>query len=151
MGIMAKNCCTNEEKNICARGVMHTNVERFQQWRCWDGEKSVVRLVGIHGLESMERVPKEDNVFVVADAGGLLFGKTESTKSCASGSGLSVGSLRATACGKSPLRAATVCAQFDGSSSIGLNVLLAEKSNWLLIDIFFWMGPLSMGVKGSLP
>jgi len=62
-----------------------------------DGEKSAVLIVGIHGLESMEKVRNEDNVFGVGSAVALSFGKTDSTKSCASGSGLSVGSLRATA------------------------------------------------------
>jgi hypothetical protein len=105
----------------------------------------------MYELESMERVARDDNGFVVADAVGHLSGKIESTKSCASGSGLSVGSLRATACDKLPLRAAIVSARCDGSSNIGLHILLAEKFNFLLIGICFWMGLSSMGVKASLP
>jgi hypothetical protein len=62
-----------------------------------DGEKSIVLIAGMHGLESMEKVRNEDNVFVVGNAVALLFGKTDSIKSCVSGFGLSVGSLRATA------------------------------------------------------
>ena len=53
---MAKNCWSIEKKNICARGVMHTIVEGFQQWGDWMVKKSVVLIVGIHVLESMEKV-----------------------------------------------------------------------------------------------
>ena len=44
MGIMAKNCCTIEKKNICARGVMHTIVEGFQQWGDWMVKKALSSL-----------------------------------------------------------------------------------------------------------
>jgi hypothetical protein len=114
-------------------------------------KKALSVLWACYELENTERVAKDGSGFVVADAVGLLSGRIESIKSCASGSGLSVGLLRATACDKSPLKAATVCAQRDGSSSIGLIILLAETSNFLLIGICFWMGLLSMGVKASLP
>jgi hypothetical protein len=45
----------------------------------------------------MEEVGKEDRGFVVGSVVALLFGKIDSIKSCVSGSGLNVGSLRATA------------------------------------------------------
>ena len=41
---MAKNCCTIEKKNICARGVMHIIVEGFQQWGDWMVKKALSSL-----------------------------------------------------------------------------------------------------------
>jgi hypothetical protein len=54
MGIMAKKCCTSDRKNICGRGVMHTNVERFQQWGDGMVKKALSALWAYAGSKAWE-------------------------------------------------------------------------------------------------
>lgn len=61
----------------------------------FDEQKSIVGIVVVRKLDSMEEALKAGNAFVVVDAVTLSFGRTDLIKGCASVSGLSAGSLRA--------------------------------------------------------
>lgn len=62
-----------------------------------DDEKNTVRIVVPRALDSTEKAQKESNAFVVGRVVGLSFGRMRLTRDCASVSGLSAGSLKATA------------------------------------------------------
>src|SRR5437867_3307464 len=96
MGLMAKNCCTIDMKSIWLRQLTHTIVEAFQQWWCFDEEKSVVQIAAAHELGGMEEALKGGNAFAVVHAVAVFSGRTESTSICENVFGLSAGLLRVT-------------------------------------------------------
>jgi hypothetical protein len=95
-GLMAKNCCSIDMKSIWLRQLTHTIVEAFQQWWCFDEEKSVVQIAAAHELGGMEEALKGGNAFAVVHAVAVFSGRTESTSICENVFGLSAGLLRAT-------------------------------------------------------
>jgi hypothetical protein len=147
---MAKNCCTIDMKTIWLRQLTHTIVEAFQQWWCFDEEKSIVQSAALRGSGSMEEALKGGNASAAVYAVAPLSGRTESTRTCENVFGLSVGSLRATQLDKSQLKAATAPVAFDGSSSIGLSILLPRRSNSPHTDICFWTERFSTSAEGFL-
>jgi hypothetical protein len=96
MGLMAKNCCSIDMKSIWLRQLTHTIVEAFQQWWCFDEEKSVVQIAAAHELGGMEEALKGGNAFAVVHAVAVFSGRTESTSICENVFGLSAGLLRVT-------------------------------------------------------
>jgi len=95
-GLMAKNCCSIDMKSIWLRQLTHTIVEAFQQWWCFDEEKSVVQIAAAHELGGMEEALKGGNAFAVVHAVAVFSGRTESTSICENVFGLSAGLLRVT-------------------------------------------------------